>query len=137
MLLTAVAFLFARNAQLTGESLNQEETSSSLEVSRDVSDTVYPGSTFQVVLSIEAERPVSNLTVIEETGNLTVISSPSGSVHNRSVSWYFGSLGGNHTVKYTAALDADRFSNFNISGGYENGEIEGRISGDTEVNISS
>lgn len=136
MLVTAIAFLLARNFQFS-ETVDNEDSPEVLEVNRDIANPVYPGSTFEVVLNIEAGRPVSNLTIIEETGNLSVTSSPSGSIHNRSISWYFDEVEGNHTVKYRATLDVASFSNFNLSGRYENGEIRGDISGEKEVKISS
>jgi hypothetical protein len=135
MVVTAIAFLIAKNFQVS-EPLDNGESPEILEVNRDIANPVYPGSTFEVVLNIEAERTISNLTIIEETGNISVTSSPSGSIHNNSISWYLDELEGNHTVKYRASLDADRFSNFNLSGRYENGDIRRNISGEREVNIS-
>ncbi len=79
---------------------------------------------------------MTNMTVIEDTENLTVISSPSGDIHNRSISWYLKDIKGNHTVKYTAKLPPSRYQEVKISGRFENGKIKQEITGEEEVEIA-
>lgn len=109
----------------------------SIEITRDISDPVYPGSTFEVVLSVNATDEVSNLSIVEQSQSMTVISSPSGTLGDGPVSWNIGTVSEDFTLTYTAAVPVNNYEGFDISGQYTTAGSKGSVVGEQEVDVRS
>lgn len=110
---------------------------SQINVSRSISDPVYPGESFEVTINLHSEGTAKNISVRENTDNLTVVSAPGGSIHENVVSWYIPDFEGNRTLAYTVSAPIGQYQDFKLSGEFQNSVVDRSIGGESWVNITS